>query len=785
MFPIIRNFISVARRFKLAAILNVLGLSVAFAAFIIIMIQLNYDFNFDKFHNDSDKIFRVENFFDKTEPSTLFARPFAELFIESSPHIIAGTILGNLNKNYFYHVETNGIRNYYKEYLMNVSQGFTDVFTFDFIDGNKDALKIPDNVIIPLSVSRKIFGNESAVGKQIWLGENINRTIGAVYRDFPPNTIINNFIYDLIPENENKDNWGNWNYEVYICVNQASNTNILFENFKQKIDFKPFFGKDFDWEEYGFNIRFTSLPDIHFLTDVLWDATPKASKQTLLILFAIAIVIVAIAGINFTNFTIALSPMRIRSINAQKVFGAHQTTLRLSIVFEAVFLCLSAFIIAIYLVALFNDSPLSNLVDANLSVSANFAIYAIAFFIALATGLFAGLYPAFYMTSFSPAFALKGSFGLSPKGKKLRNTLISIQFISSIALIIGSLFMYLQNRYLQNSPLGYEKDLLLTVDIEQIIEKSDALADKLKSYPQIKDVTYGRFLLSNSDRYMTWECHYKGEQMPIQIFPVHYTFPEVMEINIYEGRYFRHEDAGKQFGSFILNETAQKKYNLKLNTLFENCNNSEIVGFMKDIKFASFRTAVEPMAFMVLGDDYWKSLSGYAYIKVKAGANMRETTLFINNTLAEFDADYPFEVRFFDDVLQKLYKKEISLTKLISLFSFIAIFISIVGVFGLVVFESECRRKEIGIRKVYGATAGGIVLMFNKVYLKILLICFVIAAPLAWYAVNEWLQNFAYKTPMYLWVYLLALLAVAIITSATVTFQNWRVANENPVKSIN
>ena len=221
---------------------------------------------------------------------------------------------------------------------------------------------------------------------------------------------------------------------------------------------------------------------------------------------------------------------------------------------------------------------------------------------------------------------------------------------------------------------------------------------------------------------------------------------------------------------------------MELNTTIDG--SGEIIGFMPDVKFASFRTAVVPMTFYVWGTQNWGSQPNIAYIKLNAGTNLRTAISHIHSTLAEYNSDYPFEVRFFDEVLQRLYEKETSLSSLISLFSILAIFISIVGVFGLVVFDSECRRKEIGIRKVLGASTMGIIIMFNKAYFKILVICFVIAAPLAWYAVTRWLENFAYKTPMYWWVYLLAFVAVAVITACTVTFQNWRVASDNPLKAI-
>ncbi|MCL2074149.1 MAG: FtsX-like permease family protein [Marinilabiliaceae bacterium] len=794
MYPILKNLISVIRRFQLASILNVLGLSVAFAAFMVIMIQLEYDYNFDRFHKDYDKIFRLESGSSSTEFHALFVRPFAELFIESSPHIVAGTIVGGSGNYFFYVVEIDGKKNYYIEWAKNVSPEFSYVFDFDFIDGDKDALKTPNTVMIPLSLSQKIFGSESAVGKHFNFGPNFHRTVGAVYRDFPRNSILQNAIYAPIPDDENKDNWGNSNYEVYIRVNESSNASLLFDNFKLNSShaLKAGFGEDFEWDDpeiEDFQLRLTSLPDIHFATGVIWDNTPKASKQTMLILFSIAIVIIVIAGINFTNFTTALSPMRIKNINTQKVFGASQTALRLSILFEAVFFCLISYLIAIVLISELNETPLAKLVDADLSISANWLIVIGTALIALLTGIFAGIYPTFYMTSFPAAFVLKGSFGLSPKGKQLRNTLLCIQFISSFALIIGASFMYLQNYYMRQYNLGYDKDKLLTVNVDIIQGSSDALTDKLKTHSGIEDVTYGAWLLSSGDRYMLWGgINYKGEEIDFQVFPVHHTFIKVLGIEIIGGREFRYEDTQTLHGAFIFNETAQKKYNLETNTnleVFGTYPGTEIVGFMSDLKFASCRTTIEPMAFIVYGTENKRNQHYNAYIRVKADTDIRETMSFIKSTLAEFDANYDFNVRFYDDILQRLYEQETSLSSLILIFSFIAIFISIVGVFGLVVFDSQCRRKEIGIRKVHGAKSNEIIFMFNKVYFLILIICFVVATPLAWFAVDRWLQNFAYKTPMFWWVYLIAFISVSLITIGTVTFQNWRAANENPVRAIN
>jgi putative ABC transport system permease protein len=746
---------------------------------------LDYDYGFDQFHQDSDRIFRLE-FVQNTSAWSVHSGPLAERFFESSPDIIAGAMSNPMASEIVLHVENDGKRNYYREKAIHVSPGFTDVFTFEMVEGVDDALKAPNQVIIPLSLARKLFDDEPAVGKQMVFSEE-QRTVGAVYRDFPANTVVNNCIYMPIVEDEIHQSWNAWGYHVYIRVNQESNVPLLFDNFKRNFDGRSAYGDSFDWDESGDYLRLTALPDIHYVTDVQYDFTPKASRQTLLILFAIAIIIVAIAAINFTNFSTALTPMRVKSINTQKVLGARQRTLRLSLVFEAVFISLLSFLTAVCLVVCFQHSPPARLVDADLSLTAHPLIVGGTALVAMLAGLLAGVYPARYMTSFAPALVLKGSFGLSPKGKKLRNSLTGIQFVASFMLIIGASFMYLQNHFMQHSSLGYEKDALITVDIGQIQGSREAFTNQVKTFSGIEDVTYGEALLSSSDGYWKWGRRYKGESITFQVFPVHHTFLKVMGIEITGGRDFRQEDTNTQSGAFIFNETARRQFGLELDTSIEGnarYGNGVITGFMSDIKIASFRMAVEPMAFYVWGTENLGLQPNHAYIKLKAGTNLHAAMSHVHTTLGGFDTDYPFEVRFFDEILQRLYEKETSLSLLISLFSLISIFISIVGVFGLVVFDSECRRKEIGIRKVLGASTTGIILMFNKVYIRILAICFVIAAPLAWYAVNLWLQNFAYRTPMYWWVYLLAFAAVGIITAGTVTFQNWRVANDDPVKAI-
>jgi putative ABC transport system permease protein len=761
--------------------LNVLGLSVAFAAFMVIMMQLDYDWNFDRFHKDHERIYRVDAIKDAT-PQAVLSRPIADIIKASSPHIQAGALYISYMPPLLFTMEEDGVRNSYKEKFVRVEPSITEIFDFEMIEGSEKALEQPENVLLSESIARKLFGKESAVGKVMSVTMEMfdviekNYTIGGVYKDFPGNTVLLNGIYIPIPKDENKGHWGSEKYELYIKVDNPANSAHLIADFKKNFNFSTL--GDNAWVG-SIDYRLTPLADIHFSKDVIYDLTPKTSRQTLLVLLAIALVIMVIAAINYTNFSTALTPMRIKSINTQKVLGGEQSKIRLTLIMEAASIAIVAYGMALLFVYLANYTFISSLLSAKPILAHYPGIVTGTGIIALLTGVLAGLYPSYYMTSFPPALTLKGSFGLSPKGRQLRNILISVQYVASFALIIGASFMYLQNRYIQNAPLGYDKDLLIITDLNRNVNKSlDAFTDQLKTFPGIADVTYGEALLGSMQQFGGWERHYKGGSIKFDPLPVSYTFLKAMGISVTEGRDFREEDLRTRHGALIFNEKARRQYNLQLN---DRVDSMEIVGFIPDIKFATFHVEVEPMAFYVEGDGL---IPQYAYIKVSGGTNMHAAMNFVKKTLAGFDSTYPYQVRFYDEVLHVAYEKDRNLTSLITLFSLVAIFISIVGVFGLVVFDSEYRRKEIGIRKVLGSTVSQILVMFNKTYIRILGICFVLAAPVAYYAIVRWLENFAYKTPVYWWVFLLSFVIVSVITILTVTFQNYRAANANPVDSI-
>ena len=775
---IIRNFFRLFQRFRVAMSLNILGLSVAFIAFMLLMMQWDYDRTFDRHDPNADKIYRIDR-----NGVAVICRPLAEMITQqASPHIQAGCLL-NIEKEMPFIVDRNGDQVTFKESYISATPDIVDVFHFDMIEGDTKALEERSKFLIPQSIARKWFGDEPAVGKAIYSLQGNSCTVGGVYRDFPENNSMRNAVYRSMGD-ENKGVWNNWNYNFYIRTDLADPQAV------QEI-ITTYFNKESTRSadsRIGEEMELTAtvLPALHFAPSVFFDNTPRTSPQTMVLIFSLGIVILLIAGINYTNFSTAISPLRMKNINTQKVLGATTGELRRALLVESVMVCFFAFVLGVLILCNLEKTALSQLIKADIHVWHHPYLLLITGGISIVLGIVAGAYPAYYTTSFAPALVLKGSFGLSPKGRALRKVLMSFQFVASFALIIGSAFMFLQNRYAHTVSLGFDKEALIVSDLDLKTQHDyKVLENQLKRHAEIADVTFSSTVIASSDSYMNWGREYKGEDISYNVLPVSTTFARVMGIHPIEGRDFREDDQHTKYGAYLINERMAKAYNLKAGDMIDS---TVVAGIVPDFHYASLRTSISPAAMIVFGSMWVGDNPEYAYshiyVKTQKGANIADAIDIVRSEMNAISPDYPFNVRFFDDVLNQLYEDEQRLTTLITLFSLLAVFISVVGVFGLVVFDSESRRKEIGIRKVLGSTTSEILLMFNKSYAYILVICFIIAAPLAWYAVDGWLQNFAYKIPIYWWVFPLAFVLVSVVTLLTVTYQNWHAANENPVNSI-
>ena len=782
---ILRNLMRIFRRFRTAMILNILGLAVAFTAFMLLMMQWNYDRQFDRNDPNADRIFRIDAQWDAGR-AALTCGPYGFAFMQSSPHIVGGCLLYLLPEDESFTIESDGEQRIFKDKLHKVTSGLTQVFHFDLVEGDTSALEAYDKILIPESAARRWFGQKAATGRQVTLGDGRTLSVGGVYRDFPNNNSLKNNIYVAIRKDQNEseiNEWTSMNFAFYIRLDQGgtadaqalvdafAENNQEFKNYRQAND--------------KIDMVAIALTDIHTFEPLMFDPTPRTSPATMFLLFSIAIIILLIAAINYTNFSTALSPMRVRNVNTQKVFGASQASLRGALLAEAVIICLVAFLIGLLLLWGLQDYNLNLLIQADIRPEAHLPLIGLTALIALAIGLLAGLYPAYYTTSFAPALVLKGSFGLSPKGRMLRNLLMSFQFIASFALVIGALCMFLQNRYAQTMPLGFDKEWLVTSDIDKLVSsKRQVLEERLKQHPEVAGVAFSEMsFYGDNDIYAKWGRKFKGEAISFEVLVVSPSFPKVIGIPIIEGRDFREEDARNTNGCFIINRMMREHHGIQPG---DKIGTQEIVGVTDNFHYTSMRRGISPMAFYTSDKsaDATDRLYTNVYVRMNAGTDPATAIQILHDELEALSPGYPFDIRPFDEQLERAYKNEQRLATLISLFSLLAVLISIAGVFGLVVFDSEYRRKEIGIRRVMGASVGNILLMFNKSYLWILLVCFIIACPIAWYAVNEWLQSFAYRVPSYWWIFPVALLIVGSVTLLTVTYQNWHAANENPVNSI-
>ena len=785
MKTIVRNFTSIFKKFVTANVLNLLGLSLAFASFFVIMTQVSYDLSYNKSFAEHENLFRMTMDLGPSEGHlTSLARPVIERLAVTSPHVISyGSYQGWVNFDQYCIGE--------KEFSLNERFGnndFLSVFKPTVITGNLEGLKQRYNIVLPRSEAMRLFGTTDVVGQTLkykW-EDNLYYNVCAVIEDYPANNFLHGNCF--IGTDYNKDSYNNWNYDAYIRVDDASNLPTVVQTLRRTAIelFKEKYNMTTQEEEDALQIIFTNVADAHFSKD-LNKAAPGRSSVYLLICFSLLIVV--IAAVNFMNFTLAETPMRIRSINTQKVLGATAAKLRASLLIEAVIISLIAFVVALLIVYLAHDFGLQELVQASILLQDHPLLIAITLALSIVVGILAGAYPSYYVTSFPPALVLKGSFGLSPKGRVLRTVLICLQFVVSFMLVIGVGIMYLQSYLIYHTDYGFDKDEVLTLPATPATRQQlDAVDAELRSISGIEGASITQGILGSSDSYQTWGRGSGDKHMNFTCLFVDWRFLDVMGIDVVEGRNFRESDGDV----YILNESAKKQYDwLRVNEPITD-GDLPVIGFCKDIKYSTLRVddSELPIAFFVPkpGGEYaqW-TWQNHVLVRVSKGVDKRQIKQkvldVVNNIEKEYTLDLS-ELNYIDEVLERSYQQESLFTKQILLFSLLAILISIIGVFGLTMFESEYRRKEIGIRKVFGSSTREILQMFNKRYLYILLGCFVVAAPVGYLLGQHWLEGFAVRTAINPLLFLVSFLLVTLITMLTVTYQSWKNASENPINSI-
>ena len=791
MKTIIRNFTSMFRKFVSASLLNLLGLSLAFASFFVIMTQVNYDLGYNKSFTEHEKLFRLtmELGPGMEDYGVTLPRPLVEQLAVASPHI-KGYGIEQCWTNFDQFLVGD------QEYSLNLLYGihdFMSVFKPTVICGDLKGLNQLPNIVLPRSEAMRIFGTANAVGKTLkykWV-EGWIFNVCAVIEDYPENNFLHGVCFR--GTNDNEGNYHNWNYQAYIRVDDAANLPNVITAMRQKAIelFKDDFNMTTQQEEEALQVVLTPIADTHFAKDLSKDSPniKSVSRSSVYLLICFSLLIVVIAAVNFMNFTLAETPLRIRSINTQKVLGASTTSLRGSLLTEAVIISLLAFVGAMAMVYLAYDLGLQELVQGSILLQDNLWLAGITLLISIVVGLLAGAYPSYYVTSFPPALVLKGSFGLSPKGRVLRTSLICLQFVVSFMLVIGVGIMYLQSYLIFHTDYGFDKDEVMVVPTAPDTRNhADAIDADLRKIPGIEGASLAQSVLGSNDSYQTWGRGEGDKHMTFTCVFVDWRFLSVMGIDIVEGRNFRQTDGDV----YIFNESAKKKYPWLAVDKTINDEDMPVVGFCEDIKYTTLRVddSQQPIAFVVpsrdgyFKGDFWRN---HLLVRVAKGVDKREAKQKVLETVLKYEHENKPDIndlRYMDDVLEKSYQQERLFTQQILLFSLLAILISIIGVFGLTMFESEYRRKEIGIRKVFGSSTKEILMMFWRRYLYILLGCFVVAAPIGYLVGQHWLEGFAVRTAISPLLFVVSFLLITLITMLTVTYQSWKNANENPINSI-
>lgn len=797
-----KNYLKVSLRNlwknKAFSAINIFGLATGIACSLLIFLFVKDERSYDAFHKDADNIYRVVKDFVNDDgsliPDATTQAPLAPAMQKEMPEVAAITrIRPNWGGNYLLKY---GEKKFTEEKLYGVDSSFFDVFTFPFVQGSaRAAFKDVGSIVLTESSAKKIFYKENPLGKILTIDRYGEMTVSGVIKDVPANS---HFHFDYLvsyhkqPGNDPQlNNWDGYNDYTYVKVKPGANIPAFVKKIQQL--------NDRNIEKSYSNFYVQPIKNIHLGSHLKWELEPNGDKQYVYIFTIIALFIIIIAGINYMNLSTAKASIRAKEIGVRKVAGALRSSLINQFLFESVITCLFAAVVAIGIAQLLLP-VVNDLTAKQLSLlQGQGLLYALIG--SLLLGLLAGFFPALYLSSFKPILVLKG-LKLNDRGAlSLRKVLVVVQFSISIVLIIGAVIISQQMHYLRSAKLGFNTDQVVAIRSANFLSPSDrsAFKNELKQITGVKDVTASNGFLPNG--FSTSRVSVKGstQEQQVNFISVDYNFLDLMQIKIKEGRGFSPNFPSdtlnngipggpleQTIGGIILNETATKELNLASpigkQILWATDRDTNyyvnIVGVVKDFHFTSLRNEIKPFAFLVN-----PRAQGALLVKLSAN-NIDRTLAQIQNKWKQFPSERALDYTFVDETFARLYNAESRFQKVFISLVILGIIIACLGLLGLATFAAQQRVKEIGIRKVLGASITSIVQLLSKDFLKLVLIAFVIALPVGWYATNRWLQDFAYRIDIKWWVFLLAGLIAVVIAFVTISFQTVKAALTNPVKNL-
>ena len=784
----IKNFITTLKRYKAASMLNLLGLAMAFAAFYVIMTQVYSAFTFNASIKDNERVYMVSPYHEglggwsENVPNPICYETAAEL-----PQVEAIASMNPFGDDVPVWIKREG-ENYERNKMTVVrcTSSILDVFSFDIIAGNVDDFKQKDAVVLSQSTAEAMG---ITVGSIIKLDEgNVQPgtplTVVALFKDFPQNTILAGREAFRNDNREYGMTNNNWNYSVFVKLRtDAAPADYVALWSKKHYDFNQAryaeyvaaTGQEIDEKErekmFKMPVRLMPMDEFYFNTE--YEYYSCGSWGVTMIMLAIALVIVVVAFINFVNFFMALVPVRIRSVNICKVFGAGLWTLRRNFFFEAVGLVIIALVVALCTVSLIKGSVVSEYASYSIALADNVAAVALVLLIAVVMAICVAAYPAFYITHFNASMAVKKGFASSKAGRALRAGLVAVQFIVSMVLMILALVFSMQYAYMIRYDVGIDRENLLVVESEDLATKHELFVKRLAESPNVAAVTSTNWEIFASDGFNG--RFIDGKEIRMQIHYVRHNAPEVFGIPVIMGNGFVKGTPG-----YLITDYTSQATGLGIGDKWDG---EEIVGVIPHINLVGADKAKTNTMLYSQGESAYRK---YFYVRLHKNVDVEAVCAEICAVAKEIEPNvYDPEIEFVDDAIAKIYGDTKKQAVLVSLFALIAVVISLMGVFGIVLFETQHRRSEIAVRKVYGATSGSVVAMFNRKYMSIVVSCFVVAAPVAWIIADRWLQQFVNRIDVSLWAMLAVLASVAFLTALLVTVRSLAAAMDNPADVVN
>jgi putative ABC transport system permease protein len=787
------NYCTIAVRnllkYPLFSIINILGMAISLSSCLLIFLFVHDETSFDNFHPDGDRTFRV--YITRTAGAEvanypIVPFPFASYMKKDFPEIESTfRMMDTYGEKQFENkgnqvLENNGV---YAE------SSLFDMLSFDVLSGDKQhALDEPNTVVLSESLASKYFGNLDCVGQTLKINFE-NWKVTAVYRDAPENFHLK-LAYALSMTSTpsakfNQDNWQLQQWFTYIKLAPGADPIALerkFESFANRYAKNVFESKGFSYVPHIQNIQ-----DIHLSSsDFQWDIAVRGNKQTVYILSGSGLLVLIVAILNFVNLSTARATRRIKEVGIRKVVGARRKQLIFQFLSESIIISLVGLTLAIVLAQLTLMS-VNDLMDKNLELPDSFFGISCALLVALLIGSIAGAYPAFYLSNFRPSLILSGKRSGGVAKSMFRESLVILQFMVSFFLIASSGIILSQMNFIQDKNLGFNKEQLLIVPLTRDqLKNQEVTKRKYMSHPGIVSATIGFGLPGDIIAGDEIKNGVDGKTYPAKLFCVDFDYIKTMGFKLVSGRDFSRDVVSDSTSAFIVNETALKEYGLgsaedAIGKPLEwrkwkdgSAKKGVLIGVVQDFNFGSLHEKITPTVLQIYPDAAWKMA-----LRVKPDG-IAQTLEHLKATYQSLESRWTFTYNFLDENFDNMYKSEKRLSILFSVFSFLAIVIACLGLFGLVEFTVNQRTREISIRKVFGANIRSLFTLLNKKYFLLLALSAVIVTPVTWYAGREWLNNFEYRIDISVMTFVKAAAVLFLITILTVTYQSLKTALRNP-----